>query len=129
MLLFFALSHSTCAHDPPKPYYNRNITVALEPDCVRVTYRLELSAQSFFAFIKDEQIKIAPITGRDKLEAACLERLKVLIPDQLTAHLNGQPLTWIVERGQIWPAKDAAAPFRFVLRPLGHRPQRRIVLK
>src|ERR1700722_1811721 len=49
VLFSSVLSHPLFAHNPPEEYYDRNITVTLEPACVRVHYRAELSQVSVFS--------------------------------------------------------------------------------
>src|SRR4051794_3442720 len=79
-----ASATSIFAHDPPEEYYDRNITVKVEPGCARVVYRLELSQVSLFNLPQyDKRIDIGKSTGRAALEAACLARFKVVIPDRL----------------------------------------------
>jgi len=90
------------AHDPPEEYYGRNVTITLEPGAVKARYRMELSQVSLFNLPRnDERIRIGAARGRSVLEAACMERFKVLIPDRILAFLNDRPLTWVVEKTSI----------------------------
>jgi nickel/cobalt transporter (NicO) family protein len=102
--LLLLSSYRAAAHDPPEEYFDRNITVALEAACVRVHYRLELSQFSLFRMPdRDKQVDTSAVKDRASLEAACLARFKVLLPDNLLVFLNGKPLSWAVERSRIDP--------------------------
>ena len=115
VILLLLSSHPLRAHNPPEEYYDRNITVRLEPSAVRVTYRMEISQVSLFSLPKnDERIQIGAVKGRAGLEAACMERFKVLIPDKLNGFLNEKPLAWVVEKTYISPVDSTH--FRLDLR-------------
>lgn len=103
LLIFLGIGTPAVAHNPPEEYYDRNITVSLEPACVRVHYRLELSQVSLFSLKKDDAIKNQPINSRATLETACLNRFKVTIPDGFVASLNDQPLNWTIEKTRVDP--------------------------
>lgn len=92
LVCFFAIAAPLFAHDPPEEYYDRNITVTVELQSVLIHYRLEVSHVSLFNLPRhDEQIRIGSATGRGALEMACMERFKVLIPDNIFATLNDRP--------------------------------------
>jgi nickel/cobalt exporter len=96
------------AHDPPEEYYGRNVTVRLEPACLRVVFRVELSQFSLTRLpAHDEQIQIGNAKGRAALEAAVMDRFKVLVPDRIVAFLNDRQLTWQIERTRIDPADSS----------------------
>lgn len=118
LAVLLGVASSSRAHDPPEEYFDRNVTVRMEPACVRVIYRLELSQVSLFNLPKrDERIKVT-VPGRSAYEQACLDRFKVVIPDKLIAFLNGKPLTWAVEKAVMARPKDGdgAAHFHLVFR-------------
>jgi nickel/cobalt exporter len=102
LCLVLIFTPNLLAHDPPEEYYGRNISVTIEPGFVRVHYRLELSQISLFSLPRsDTHIQIGAVKGRPALESACMERFKVLIPDQIVAFLNNKPLTWAIEKTSI----------------------------
>jgi nickel/cobalt transporter (NicO) family protein len=90
------------AHDPPEEYYGRQILITLEPGFVRVHYHLELSQVSLYRLPKDDaEIRLGAAIGRSSFETACMDRFKILVPDQLVAFFNDKPVTWIVETTKI----------------------------
>lgn len=114
LVLLLAHSPRLFAHDPPEEYFDRNLTIRLEAACVRVVYRLEVSQVSLFNLPRlDERIKVS-VPGRAGLEAASMDRFKVLVPDRLVAFLNGKPLAWDVEKTSI--RQEGSTHFRLDLR-------------
>jgi ABC-type nickel/cobalt efflux system permease component RcnA len=104
LLAILGLSSPLLAHDPPEEYYGRIVTIDLAPAGVRVAYHLELSQVSLFNLPRhDEHINIGTAKGRGALEAACMERFKVLVPDKVLGFFNDQPLTWVIEKSRIEP--------------------------
>lgn len=105
VLLLLISSYPVRAHDPPIEFYGRNITVRIQPPCIRVVYRLELSQLALKHLPqRDPEVKIAHIgpTNPEKLlREAALERFKVYIPDKLLGELNGKPLQWTIEKTRI----------------------------
>ena len=104
VVALLAFASRLFAHDPPEEYYARNITVELTPVAAIIHYRMELSQVSLFNLPNsDKNIRLGSARGRAGLEAACMERFKILIPDNLIATLNDRPLTWIVDKTRIEP--------------------------
>jgi nickel/cobalt transporter (NicO) family protein len=117
VLLFLLSSHPLRAHNPPEEYYGRNTSITIEPGGVQVIYRLELSSLSLFRLPQnDKAIQIGPVKTRAGLETACLERMKVLVPDKLLGFFSGRPLHWKLERATASEAMDGATNFQIRLR-------------
>jgi len=112
---FLIFSHSALAHNPPEEYYDRRITVTLEPACVTVNVHVELSQVSLFSLPdRDKKIDVSKVKDRGTLEAAVMARFVKLLPDQILAFLNDQLLTWKVEKTRVDPLDSSH--FHIVLR-------------
>jgi len=113
--LFLISSHAVHAHNPPEEYYDRRITVTLEPACVRVKVHVELSQVSLFSLPnRDKQIDVSKVKDRTTLEAAVMARFVELLPDQILAFLNDNLLTWKVEKTRVDPLDSSH--FHIILR-------------
>src|SRR4051794_31037396 len=77
VLLFSASSQRVLAHDPPEEYYDRRVTVVVEPSCVRVHYHVEMSQVSLYSLPdSDKKIDVSKVRNRTTLEEAVMVRLK-----------------------------------------------------
>ncbi len=86
------------AHQVPRSEYDRNITVRLRSDGVWITYRLELDQYTLLKLVADPANGF-PIRPNDLLTPksianAFLARMKEVVPDQVVATLDGQPLAF-----------------------------------
>ena len=115
-----ALGPEASAHDPPEIDFSRRVNVQLAPDGVQVDYRLEISSFTLYGLPRlDPKIDITAIdkTRPEKsLAEAYLKRLQVLVPDQLQASLQGEPLRWHWVPGKNVPRIEYPDSIHFVMR-------------
>jgi nickel/cobalt transporter (NicO) family protein len=94
--VLLSLTASAQAHPVPKAEYDRNISVQLGPTSVEVTYRLEIDQLTLFQTVPklDEKMDLTTLKGPRDFAQAFLDRMKVVIPDNLVGTLNGQRLNF-----------------------------------
>lgn len=125
LLAAVSLVGSAHAHQVPRAEYDRNVTVTVRADAVLIRYRLEVDEFTLLRLVGDpaNRFPLDPNKriGRQDMADAFVARMKEVIPDQLLASIDDQPLSFTCSA--IKPNFLDSVQFQFTLKaPLALKP-------